>query len=287
MTKLKGDTFIDLVRRSELVDKDRLASAIAALEQRDGKQACEDPQKVSRHLLDAGLLTHWQCNKLLEGRSKGFFLGKYKLLGHLGTGGMSAVYLAEHINMQRRVAIKVLPQHRINDSSYLARFYREARAAAALDHPNIVHAYDVDNQGDTHYLVMEYVQGLDLQQMVKQQGVLSYEAAADYIRQSAEGLAHAHKVGLIHRDVKPANLLVDAQGTVKVLDLGLARFADESQGSLTIAHDENVLGTADYLAPEQALNSHNVDSRADLYSLGCTLYFVLTGHPPFPEGTLP
>ena len=288
MSKLKVDTLIDLVRRSELVDKDQLSRSLADLEQRHGKEACDDPQRVSRWLLDAGLLTRWQCNKLLEGRSKGFFLGKYKLLDHLGTGGMSAVYLAEHVNMQRRVAIKVLPQHRINDSSYLARFYREARAVAALDHPNIVHAYDVDNQGDTHYLVMEFVQGLDLQQMVKRQGVLGYEAAADYIRQAAEGLAHAHRVGLIHRDIKPANLLVDAQGTVKVLDLGLARFAtDDSQASLTIAHDENVLGTADYLAPEQALNSHNVDSRADIYSLGCTLYYVLTAHPPFPEGTLP
>jgi serine/threonine-protein kinase len=287
MSKLKVDTLIDLVRRSELVDKDRLSKALAEFEQRHGKEACDDSQKVSRFLLEAGLLTRWQCNKLLEGRSKGFFLGKYKLLDHLGTGGMSAVYLAEHVNMQRRVAIKVLPQHRINDSSYLARFYREARAVAALDHPNIVHAYDVDNQGDTHYLVMEFVQGLDLQQMVKRQGVLGYEAAADYVRQAAEGLAHAHRVGLIHRDIKPANLLVDAQGTVKVLDLGLARFADDSQASLTIAHDENVLGTADYLAPEQALNSHNVDSRADIYSLGCTLYYVLTAHPPFPDGTLP
>jgi serine/threonine-protein kinase len=287
MTKLKVDTFIDLVRRSELVGKDQLSRTLAELEQRHGKEACDDPQKVAQHLTDAGLLTRWQCNKLLEGRSKGFTLGKYKLLDHLGTGGMSAVYLAEHINMQRRVAIKVLPQHRVKDSSYLGRFYREARAAAALDHPNIVHAYDVDNQGDTHYLVMEFVQGLDLQQMVKRQGALGYEAAADYIRQSAEGLAHAHRVGLIHRDVKPANLLVDAHGTVKVLDLGLARFADDSEASLTVAHDETVLGTADYLAPEQAINSHNVDTRADLYSLGCTLYFVLTGHPPFPDGTLP
>jgi serine/threonine-protein kinase len=287
MTKLKVDTFIDLVRRSELVAKDQLSRTLAELEQRHGKEACDDPQKVAQHLTDAHLLTRWQCDKLLQGRSKGFFLGKYKLLEHLGTGGMSAVYLAEHVNMQRRVAVKVLPQHRVNDSSYLARFYREARAAAALDHPNIVHAYDVDNQGDTHYLVMEFVQGLDLQQMVKRQGALGYEAAADYIRQSAEGLAHAHRVGLIHRDVKPANLLVDPNGTVKVLDLGLARFTDDGQESLTIAHDENVLGTADYLAPEQAINSHNVDTRADIYALGCTLYFVLTGHPPFPDGTLP
>lgn len=287
MVKLKADRFIDLVKRSGLVEKDRLAAALSELEQRSGKQALEDGQAVTRHLLDAGLLTRWQCDKLQEGRAQGFFLGKYKVLTLLGTGGMSHVYLAEHVNMQRQVAIKVLPKSRINDSSYLARFYREAKAAAALVHPNIVHAYDVDNQGDTHYLVMEYVQGLDLQHLVKRHHPLPYEAVADYMRQAADGLAHAHKVGLIHRDIKPANLLVDLQGTVKVLDLGLARFSGDDQASLTIAHDENVLGTADYLAPEQAVNSHSVDHRADIYSLGCTFYFALTGHPPFPEGTLP
>ncbi|HVX13277.1 MAG TPA: serine/threonine-protein kinase [Pirellulales bacterium] len=287
MANLKADTFVDFVRRSDLVDKDQLAKALAVIESRSGKGSLEEPKAVARQLRDAGLLTQWQCDKLLEGRHKGFFLGKYKLLDHLGTGGMSAVYLAEHINMQRRVAIKVLPTQRVHDSSYLARFYREARAAASLDHPNIVRAYDVDNQGDTHYLVMEFVQGQDLQKLVKSQGVLPFELAADYIRQAADGLAHAHKMNLIHRDIKPANLLIDLQGTVKVLDLGLARFTDDTQASLTIAHDENVLGTADYLAPEQAINSHRVDTRADIYSLGCTFYFALTGHPPFPDGTLP
>jgi eukaryotic-like serine/threonine-protein kinase len=287
MANLKADTFVDFVRRSELVDKDQLAKALADLQQRQGKPSLDDPQAVANHLRGAGLLTQWQCDKLASGRHKGFFLGKYKLLAHLGTGGMSAVYLAEHINMHRRVAVKVLPEKRVHDSSYLARFYREARAAASLDHPNIVRAYDVDNQGDTHYLVMEFVQGRDLQQLVKEQGVLDFDVAADSIRQAAEGLAHAHKMGLIHRDIKPANLLVDLSGTVKVLDLGLARFADDSQASLTIAHDENVLGTADYLAPEQAINSHRVDTRVDIYSLGCTLYYALTGHPPFPDGTLP
>jgi hypothetical protein len=188
--------------------------------------------------------------------------------------------------MGRRVAIKVLPQNRVNDSSYLDRFYREAKAAAALDHPNIVRAYDVDHEGNVHYLVMEYVEGRDLQRMVREGGVLPYEQAAEYIRQAALGLAHAHEVGLIHRDIKPANLLIDQRGNVRLLDLGLARFADDDQASLTVQHDENVLGTADYLAPEQALNSHNVDARVDIYSLGCTLYFALTGHPPFPEGTL-
>jgi serine/threonine protein kinase len=287
MAKLKADTFVDYVRRSELVDKDQLSQALGELTDRLGNGAVENPQVVAGHLREARLLTQWQCDKLLEGRHKGFFLGKYKLLDHLGTGGMSAVYLAEHIHMHRRVAIKVLPTQRVHDSSYLARFYREARAAASLDHPNIVRAYDVDNQGDTHYLVMEFVEGQDLQKMVKRQGPLPFELAAEYIRQAAEGLAHAHKMGLIHRDIKPANLLVDRQGAVKVLDLGLARFADDNQASLTIAHDENVLGTADYLAPEQAINSHRVDTRVDIYSLGCTLYFTLTGHPPFPDGTLP
>ena len=200
---------------------------------------------------------------------------------------MSTVYLAEHVLMQRRVAIKVLPDSRVDDTSYLARFHREAQAAAALDHRNIVRAYDVDNVGDIHYLVMEYVEGRDLQQMVKRDGPLEAAVAAEYIRQAAEGLAHAHHAGLIHRDIKPANLLVDRKNVVKVLDLGLARFTDEDRASLTVAYDENVLGTADYLAPEQALNSHGVDARADIYSLGCALYYLLTGHPPFPEGTLP
>ena len=134
---------------------------------------------------------------------------------------------------------------------------------------------------------MEYVEGRDLQQIVKAEGPLDYIPAADYIRQAADGLAHAHEAGLIHRDVKPANLLVDRKDVVKVLDLGLARFVEEDQASLTVAYDENVLGTADYLAPEQAIDSHGVDSRADIYSLGCTMYFLLTGRPPFPEGTLP
>ena len=200
---------------------------------------------------------------------------------------MSSVYLAEHTLMQRRVAIKVLPKHRVEDTSYLARFHREAQAVAALDDRNIVRAYDVDCDEGVHYLVMEYVNGSDLQVIVKENGPLDYPVAADYIRQAARGLAHAHAAGLIHRDVKPANLLVDREGVLKVLDLGLARFSDEDKASLTVAYDETVLGTADYLAPEQALDSHGVDARADIYGLGCSLYFVLTGHPPFPDGTLP
>jgi len=278
------DTFLDLVRRSSLVEANQLDAAVAEFKRR-ATDGAGDAQSLCAHLVDAGLLTSWQSDKLLEGRHKGFFLGNYKLLGHLGTGGMSSVYLAEHVLMRARRAIKVLPAGRVKDSSYLARFHREARAAAALDDPNIVRAYDVNEHEGTHYLVMEFVEGRDLQVLVAAEGALSPVQAADYIRQAASGLAHAHQVGLIHRDIKPANLLIDLKGTVKILDMGLAQFSNDDQASLTIAHDEKVLGTVDYLAPEQALDSHTVDGRADIYSLGCTLYFALTGHPPFPEGT--
>src|SRR5574340_110943 len=271
MAKSTVDSFLGKLRQSGLVENDQLDAALLELKRQAQGKPLYDTDGVARGLIDAGLITPWQCGKLMDGRHKGFFLGKYKLLAHLGTGGMSSVYLAEHQLMQRRVAIKVLPQKRIDDSSYLARFHREAQAAAALDHRNIVRAFDVDNDEGIHFLVMEYVAGRDLQTTVKEDGPLPYELAANYICQAADGLAHAHEAGLVHRDVKPANLLVDGKGVVKVLDLGLARFADESRASLTIVHDENVLGTADYLAPEQALNSHSVDAKADIYSLGCTL----------------
>lgn len=279
------EQFLDLIRRSQLIEAEQLQKVLQELRAGNNPSTLS-AEALSEKLVAEGLLTRWQCSKLREGRYKGFFLGKYKLLDHLGSGGMSSVYLAEHVLMQRRVAIKVLPKHRVQDASYLARFHREAKAVAALDHRNIVRAYDVDNDGVNHYLVMEYVEGQDLQRMVREHGPLPCHHAAEYIRQAAEGLHHAHKAGLIHRDVKPANLLVDKHGTVKLLDLGLARFAHDERASLTLAYDENVLGTADYLAPEQALDSHRVDQRADIYSLGCTFYFVLTGHPPFAEGTL-
>jgi len=287
MTNTKVENFLQLVLRSGLVEKTALDAHLDRILQEHGEQILFDPPRLADQLVQAGLLTRWQSQKLLEGRHRGFFLDKYKLLDHLGSGGMSSVYLAEHVLMNRRVAIKVLPKERVNDTSYLARFHREAQAAAALDHPNIVRAYDVGNEGNIHFLVMEYVEGRDLQAIVRDQGPLDPLTAAEYIRQAALGLHHAHQAGLIHRDVKPGNLLVDQHGTVKILDLGLARFTGEEQASLTLAYDENVLGTADYLAPEQAINSHGVDARADIYSLGCTLYYLLTGHPPFAEGTLP
>jgi serine/threonine protein kinase len=287
MANITAEKFLALVERSELVKKDQVARLTAAISEDASPEQAANADFVAGRFIEAGLLTRWQADKLLIGKHRGFFLGKYKLLGHLGSGGMSSgVYLAEHITMRSKRAIKVLPRRRVDDSSYLARFHLEAQAVASLDHPNIVRAYDIDNVGDLHYLVMEYVEGRDLQEIVRDDGPMDFDVAADYILQACLGLQHAHEANLIHRDVKPANVFVDLKGIVKLLDLGLAKFTNSENESLTLAHDENVLGTADYLAPEQAINSHDVDGRADIYSLGCTLYYLLTGHPPFPGGTL-
>jgi serine/threonine protein kinase len=285
MAQLSVDEFLGLVEQSGLVAADVLRIELEALKIKHGG-AYPTTDETAQHLIDAGLLTDWHVDKLYLKKHRGYFLGKYKLLRHIGSGGMSSVYLAEHTLMHRQRAIKVLPRTKVNDSSYLARFHKEAQATAALDHPNIVRAYDVDNEGENHYIVMEYIPGKDLNAIVKQEGPLPLELACNYIAQAAEGLQHAHDASLIHRDVKPANLLVDTKGVVKILDLGLALFSDSAEASLTVAHNENVLGTADYLAPEQAVNSHKVDFRADIYGLGCTLYFLLTGSPPFNDGTL-
>jgi len=285
MSKAVAQSFLDHVRRSQLIEEDQLDKFLASYQASCGGVLPERQEAISEALIEADLLTSWQAEKILAGKHKGFNLGKYKLLRLLGKGGMSQVYLAEHKLMRRKVAIKVLPQNRVEDSTYLERFRIEARAAAKLDDPNIVRAYDIDQDGKTHFLVMEYVEGKDLHVLVKDSGPLTYEAAADYVAQAARGLAHAHKMGLVHRDIKPANCLLDKNQTVKLLDMGLARITDD-EASLTLDNNENVLGTADYLAPEQALNSHKADTRADIYSLGCTLYFLLTGHPPFPDGSI-
>jgi serine/threonine-protein kinase len=214
-------------------------------------------------------------------------LGKYRLLRLLGAGGMSSVYLAEHTTLHGLVAIKVLPVKRVDQTSYLARFEREAREAFRLNHPNIVRTIDLDTSGAIHFIAMEYVEGDDLHARVKQGGPLDVREAADFIRQAALGLQHAHEEGLVHRDIKPANLIVDKRGTVKILDFGLALAgSDDEAASLTQTHDEKVLGTADYLAPEQARDSHVADRRSDIYALGCTLHYLLTGRAPFAKGSI-
>ncbi|WP_439629373.1 serine/threonine-protein kinase [Gemmata sp.] len=214
--------------------------------------------------------------------------GKYRLLSELGVGGTGAVYLAEHIGLRRKVAVKILPAGFATNSVELARFQREATALAALDHPNVVRAHDCDEHDGVYFLVMEYAEGVDLYQYVARHGPFSPDGAVTVIAQAAAGLLHAHREGWVHRDVKPNNLFLDATGRVKVLDLGLARiFSLESGDNLTGRFDSGaVMGTADYIAPEQAIDSTTVDHRADVYSLGASFYFLLTGQPPFPSGTL-
>lgn len=283
---LSSERFLEIVGNSGLVEEGALAKIKQRIRDQLGDRLPSKPDKIAELFVRKNLLTEWHVEKLLSGKYKGFFLGNYKLLGHIGTGGMSSVYLAEHTRMGDKRAVKVLPKSRVKDATYLARFQLEAKAIASLHHPNIVQAYDIDNDGDVHYIVMEYVDGIDMQQMVKQDGPLDPAFAAEMVAQASRGLHHAHSKGVIHRDVKPANLLIDTSGVVRLLDMGLALVDAEDDQSLTVVNNENVLGTADYLAPEQALNSHSVDHRADIYGLGCTLYYLLTGKPPFSDGTL-
>ena len=279
-------SFLRSLDKSGIVDDASLKDTLAELSrQAAGETVALD--RLTGHLVESGLITQWHCEKLLLGKYKGFFLGKYKLLGLLGAGGMSTVYLAEHKITGNQRAIKVLPRKKVTDQSYLDRFYREGKAAASLNHPNVVRIYDIGNEGDTHYMVMERVQGIDLYKLTKKSGPLPIEEAVQTIIQSCSGLQHAHDRDLVHRDIKPANLLQMPDGSVKILDLGLALFnLGEDDHSLTVMYNEKVMGTADYLSPEQAINSHEVDHRADIYSLGCTFYYLLTGHPPFPKGSL-
>jgi len=278
------DEFLDLIRKSGVSDDKRLEAYVDKA--RASGSLPKEPTKFAGMLIRDGYLTQFQAEHILRGKWKRFSIGKYRVLERLGSGGMGAVYLCEHKLMRRRVAVKVLPAAKAKDESALKRFEREARAAAALDHPNIVHAYDIDQDEDLHFLVMEYVDGASLQEIIKKSGPMDPLRAAHYIRQAALGLEHAHGAGLVHRDIKPGNILVDRAGVVKILDMGLARFFHDEDDNLTRKFDENVLGTADYLAPEQAVDSHEVDIRADIYSLGATFYYCLTGKPPFGEGTV-
>jgi tRNA A-37 threonylcarbamoyl transferase component Bud32 len=280
--------FLELVRKSGLAPETKLDDLLGR------HRATGSPHTVDQTaalLVREAQLTFFQSKQLKLGRYKRFTIGsKYRLLELIGAGGMGAVYLCEHTLMKRLVALKVLPVEKLDDHSNLERFYREARAVAALDHPNIVRAYDIDQYEKLHFLVMEYVDGHSLQEIVARYALekrwFDPTRAAHYVAQAAVGMQHAHELGMVHRDIKPGNLLLDRTGVIKVLDMGLARFFNKQQDSVTERYDEKcVLGTADYLAPEQAV-SNVVDVRADIYALGGTLYFMLTGQTPFPDGTI-
>ena len=278
------DALVDTLRQHPVLSADqldRLADEVALF---------DDPNKLATHLVKAGWLTIYQARKIVQGRAPELVLGNYVILDKLGEGGMGRVYKARQLRLNRLVALKVVRPGLLENATVQKRFQREATAAAQLAHPNIVRLFDADQVDGTHFLAMEFVQGSDLAKLVKENGPLPIVQACDYVRQAALGLQHAHDKGLVHRDIKPSNLLVTANGaTVKVLDMGLARMqlAGENAGdSLTaLTQAGTVVGSPDYMSPEQAKNSSTVDARADLYSLGCTFYFLLTGRPPFPNGT--
>jgi serine/threonine-protein kinase len=286
------ETFLANVRHSGLVSEAQLAEL--------APQLPDTPRGrlVARALVELGVLTRFQAERLLIGRIAGFLLGQYKILDEIGRGGMGRVFKAEHQTMKRLVALKVLAPEVLSTERAQELFLREVRVVAQLAHPNIVTAFDASAAGGRFYLVLEYVDGPNLEQLVRKQGPLSVGLACDYIAQVASGLQCAHQLGMVHRDIKPANILVqrrglsdDSPGLIKISDFGLARLQmpnvdlGASHGVGTILTRENtVMGTPDFLSPEQSRNLHKTDIRSDIYSLGCTLYYLLTGKVPFPGG---
>ena len=288
-TSMDRQTFLTHLRQSKLVGRRELRD----LEQR--LPETERGRIVARALVEWGVLTRFQAELLLAGRSSGFVLGQYQILDHLGQGGMGRVFKALHRRMHRTVALKVLAPQVMQSEKAKRLFQREVRATGQLNHPNIVTAYDANHVHGRYFLVMEYVEGLNLDQLVRQRGRLPVGLACDLMRQAALGLQYAYERGTVHRDIKPANLIAQrgpmrgSPYVLKILDFGLARLHDAEDappGDDPAAPRKHVvLGTPDFLSPEQARDMHAVDVRSDLYSLGCTFYFLLTGQVPFPGGT--
>lgn len=281
--------FLETLRRSELLSSADIEKTVRA----ENVAALTDPKDIAKVFINSRQLTLFQANQLLHGQTRGYFVDGYKLREILGTGGMGWVYIAEprdaHGEAARPVAIKVLSDRIKHDVGLRARFELEARAGLQLRHRNIVQTLKFgqsdDLYGEVPFMVMEFVEGINLQDLMRlRQGPLRWRQAADCIRQAADGLQHAHERGMVHRDIKPTNLLITKDGVVKILDFGLALLKNDDQAefSLAMIFGHQCLGTDDYIAPEQTFNSHTVDGRADIYSLGCAFYHILTGGPPYP-----
>jgi serine/threonine protein kinase len=285
-TRLSRDEYLRNLRESGLFSKEEMDRTLADLQGSQGT----DGEATAHGLVAAGKLTPFQAAAVRERQFEELVIGSYQVLDRLGAGGMGTVYKARHRRMKRVVAIKVLRRSLGQDEKFVQRFQREVEAVACLSHPNIVMAHDAGEAEVGYFLVMEFVNGRDLATEVQQRGPLPVGEAVGCLVQAAQALEYAHSQGIIHRDIKPANLLRDVHGVVKVADLGLARFNDslgrpaEEMNALTQAG--SIMGTVDFMPPEQALGLTNIDHRADIYSLGCTLHYLLVGQPPYQAPTM-
>jgi serine/threonine protein kinase len=266
---------------SGLVTEQQIRAAVARVMQTHPEirdQANISDKRLGSQLVKMNVLTTYQADQLASGRTK-LTLGSYIITDWIGQGGMGQVFKAVHQMLGRESAVKVLPLHKTTPEA-IENFRREIRAQAKLNHKNLVQAFDAGEDGNVHFLVVEYVPGTDLRRLVRTKGKLSVQQAANIIKQSAEGLAYAHEVELIHRDIKPGNILVTPDGIAKISDLGLAFYLNDPNDPRV----GKVVGTADYLSPEQIKTPNHITSTSDIYSLGCTLYYAITGKVPFPGG---
>jgi serine/threonine protein kinase len=276
---------------SEFLAAIRAAGVLAPEHERNlaawAKAMNADTPAIAKHIHDHDWLTSYQIQRIHNGKGHKLNVGQYVLLDILGEGSMGRVFRARHTRLNREMALKVIRKDRLSNPRVVMRFQQEVRAVGQLVHPNIVLAVDADTVGLVHFVAMELIDGIDLKALIAKHGPMPMHVACEYIRQAAVGLQHAFEQNMVHRDVKPSNLMVTKHGVVKVLDLGLAMLRDpdseEAEKRVTLAG--TVLGTPDFLAPEQAKNSAHVDTRADIYSLGGTLFFLLTGRVPYDAPT--
>ncbi len=280
----QASRFWQAALQSDLMKVQSLSACWNAIppEKRDAPEHLD--RRLARQAVHAKALTLWQAQQLLAGRTTGFKVDRYVLMDLIGQGGMGRVYLATDSRLNRRVALKILSPERVNNPRAVARFQREARVGAQLQHENLVRIYDFGESSGRYYLVMEHIEGKTIGTLITEGGPMPPATAVRLVRQVAMGLEHAHRKGLIHRDVNPYNILVTHDGTAKLADMGLAiNLAEEDR----VTREGATVGTFDYVAPEQARHSHSADIRSDIYSLGCTLYHMISGQVPFPTPSLP